>query len=243
MSSRNTNPGTNNTPSNLITQIASNSFVDNSPSLAAPLSHASMSHTPINLAEVLTPCVAFTPQVRHMGTLGSQDPEPQLNRRSCAKCHRRKFRCNKRQPCSNCVKAGLECVFPAPGRAPRSPRRESDGMLLGRLRHLEGIVESVGGCISVKGATPATSNTPAPSTGGENGKVKLLKTGNRDGHPNVLEADTEKTNGQGLHEGSGRFIIGEGTNRYVSNTFCVTLEDEVGRYVFPYSCNSSPTLT
>ncbi|KAL4997339.1 fungal-specific transcription factor domain-containing protein [Aspergillus recurvatus] len=67
-----------------------------------------------------------------------------LTVRSCITCRRRKVRCNKRSPCSNCVRAGVECIFPPPGRAPRRLKRPpaENAELLSRLRQLENIVEA-----------------------------------------------------------------------------------------------------
>ncbi|KAL6229910.1 hypothetical protein BDW75DRAFT_234842 [Aspergillus navahoensis] len=77
----------------------------------------------------------------------SHNPAPHhdsLTLRSCITCRRRKVRCNKRSPCSNCVRAGVECIFPPPGRAPRSLKRPpaENAELLSRLRQLENIVEA-----------------------------------------------------------------------------------------------------
>lgn len=80
----------------------------------------------------------------------STTADSNLNPRSCVTCRRRKVRCNKREPCSNCVKAGIECVFPGPGRAPRKQRRPPDVEVLSRLRRLEGVVESLGGTEAIE---------------------------------------------------------------------------------------------
>ncbi|KAI1752663.1 fungal-specific transcription factor domain-containing protein [Xylaria castorea] len=85
-------------------------------------------------------------------------PSATLNPRSCVTCRRRKVRCDKHMPCGNCRKAQIQCVFPAPGRAPRRPRAkdpnappkqtsEREMELLKRLRKLEGIVEDLSGQI------------------------------------------------------------------------------------------------
>lgn len=47
---------------------------------------------------------------------------PLLNPRSCVTCRQRKVRCDKLMPCTNCRRAQSNCVYPAPGRAPRRPR-------------------------------------------------------------------------------------------------------------------------
>merc|ERR1712072_515669 len=70
-----------------------------------------------------------------------------LNPRSCVTCRKRKVKCDRLYPCTNCNKAHIECVFPAPGRAPRKPRKPGDGRdkeLLERLRRLEGVVKGMG---------------------------------------------------------------------------------------------------
>lgn len=43
--------------------------------------------------------------------------------RSCVVCRRRKVRCDKLSPCSNCRRANIACVFPSTVRPPRWARR------------------------------------------------------------------------------------------------------------------------
>jgi hypothetical protein len=65
---------------------------------------------------------------------------------SCAACRRRKVKCDKVNPCSNCTKSGIECDYPPRKRAPRRPRKtlDTDGLsireaeLIKRLNKLEG---------------------------------------------------------------------------------------------------------
>ncbi|KAM0543181.1 hypothetical protein ACHAPJ_012436 [Fusarium lateritium] len=98
---------------------------------------------------------------------------PALNPRSCVTCRRRKVRCDKQMPCSNCRRAQIPCVFPAPGRAPRQPRRKDPNAptknssqreieLMKRLRKLEGIVEELSGQIEVEsgGKGPSSASSP-----------------------------------------------------------------------------------
>ncbi|PKK49661.1 hypothetical protein CI102_5430 [Trichoderma harzianum] len=66
---------------------------------------------------------------------------------SCVTCRRRKVKCDRKDPCSNCVKNQIECHFPVTGRLPRrrdpaawkSPT-EKQAELLDRLRRLESLV-------------------------------------------------------------------------------------------------------
>jgi len=76
-------------------------------------------------------------------------------------------------PCSNCRRAQIPCIFPAPGRAPRRPRpkdpnapgkqgsSERELELIKRLRKLEGIVEELSSQIEVEsvrhGCSPGNS--------------------------------------------------------------------------------------
>lgn len=66
---------------------------------------------------------------------------------SCVTCRRRKVKCDRRDPCSNCARNRIECHFPVTGRLPRrrdpttwkSPT-EKQAELLNRLRRLESLV-------------------------------------------------------------------------------------------------------
>lgn len=102
-----------------------------------------------------------------------------LNPRSCVTCRRRKVRCDKHMPCSNCRRAQISCVFPAPGRAPRRPRpkdpnappkqpsSERELELMKRLRKLEGIVDELSGQIELEAARHPSSSGPSPVTSAE----------------------------------------------------------------------------
>jgi hypothetical protein len=75
--------------------------------------------------------------------------------RSCHACNRRKVRCNKVFPCDNCVRLGVECTFPPPGRKPRKrPAKSNKAELISRLSLLEREVEKLG-AQDVVGAAPA----------------------------------------------------------------------------------------
>ncbi|OTA90716.1 hypothetical protein M434DRAFT_397806 [Hypoxylon sp. CO27-5] len=106
----------------------------------------------------------------------STTPSSALNPRSCVTCRRRKVRCDKFMPCGNCRKAQIQCVFPAPGRAPRRPRvkdpnappkqtSEREIELMKRLRKLESIVEDLSGQIEIETARhPSLSGGGSPET-------------------------------------------------------------------------------
>lgn len=164
-------------------------------------------------------------------------PAPHLNPRSCVTCRRRKVRCNKHEPCANCVKAGIDCVFPGPGRAPRKSRKPPDAELLSRLRRLEGVVQNLGVQADEHagdGGVVAPANLPGLSTAG-------IRTnfGGAYHHPHQHQhqhrarsgespgSDHDDSKRRSLDKQLGRLVINEDRSRYVSNTFWTAMSDEV----------------
>lgn len=146
---------------------------------------------------------------------------PRLNPRSCVTCRRRKVRCNKKNPCANCIRAGIECIFPAPGRAPRKSRKPPDAELLARLRRLEGVVHSLGAHVD------------------DNGLVSPAVTGSADIRARFGEAQSgdspssdrsDYTKRQSIDKHPGHLVISEDRSRYVSNAFWASMTEEVRRH-------------
>jgi hypothetical protein len=172
--------------------------------------------------------------------------------RSCVTCRKRKVRCDKREPCSNCTRAGSECIFPGPGRAPRRPRvggkatSDREAELLKRLRRLEGVVEELSGHVEgdvVKQSPESDSlqnQDPLP-TAANNGTVdkgqKNRVADTSEGTATRKWIDTLFKPGQAppksFHEsdaaggGAGRLVFDEGKSRYVSHPFWSQISEEV----------------
>lgn len=173
-------------------------------------------------------------------------PGPDASSRSCVTCRRRKVRCNKRSPCSNCVKAGTDCIFPPPGRAPRKSKRPPDTELLSRLRRLEGVIEHLSGknpeaastsvsptqptssgiSSALPSATAATSTVTAPQP------AAAPESKESTGCP--FESDPTKLNTGKFENEFGRLVIDEGRSRYVSNRLWASLGDEVWLENIPF---------
>lgn len=72
---------------------------------------------------------------------------------SCVTCRRRKVKCDRKDPCANCVRNNIECHFPVTGRLPRRSRdpnvwkspAQKQSELVGRLRRLENLVTELTG--------------------------------------------------------------------------------------------------
>lgn len=61
-----------------------------------------------------------------------------LERHSCARCARRKVRCDRASPsCANCYRTRSECIYRPPATSFRHRRRPPDDQLLARIRDYE----------------------------------------------------------------------------------------------------------
>ena len=157
-----------------------------------------------------------------------------LNARSCITCRKRKVKCDKRHPCSNCNRAAIECVFPGPGRAPRRSRKPPDTELLARLRRLEGVVQSLGKGIDEEiestkepAEVPKAEFEPLHPNGPENTNMKDAKAPKDCRMAGQYEVNPAYTGMGGLSKEFGRLKVENGKSRYVSNKFWNSLSEEV----------------
>lgn len=89
---------------------------------------------------------------------------------NCLNCKRRKVRCDRQFPCTNCVKGERDCVFPTSGRVFRRPEpristsgpRAKQIELMSRIRRLENVVD---------GLNTELESRPAPSGGSTPGSL------------------------------------------------------------------------
>ncbi|KAI1757174.1 fungal-specific transcription factor domain-containing protein [Xylaria castorea] len=63
---------------------------------------------------------------------------------SCVLCQQRKVRCDKKKPCSNCVKAGVDCRVVPPQPPRRRKKRIPERDLVDRLRKYEALLSQAG---------------------------------------------------------------------------------------------------
>ncbi|EZF29369.1 hypothetical protein H109_01567 [Trichophyton interdigitale MR816] len=146
-------------------------------------------------------------------------PETSPNPRSCVTCRRRKVRCNKHHPCSNCIKAKIECVYPSPGRAPRKSKKPRDTELLARLRTLENIVKNLGGPDAINGNP---SSLPLKKTTlHQNSAIEQPE--NYANTSDAMQQDatikSEAPDTSEIEENMGKLMVEEGGSQYVSHRF------------------------
>ena len=148
-----------------------------------------------------------------------------LNPRSCVTCRKRKVRCDKRHPCINCNKAGIECIFPGPGRAPRRSKKAPDTELLARLRKLEGMVKDMGKEVEEEEANAERAKRKPIVV---NGTLAEKDPGcNTSQFFNYLNQNDDGKATASLVKDFGRLVVEEGRSRYVSNKFWTSLSEEV----------------
>ncbi|KAJ3570988.1 hypothetical protein NPX13_g5538 [Xylaria arbuscula] len=131
--------------------------------------------------------------------------------RSCILCRQRKVKCDRRQPCSNCVRAGTNCVHPpGAGRAAKRSRQAVDTKVLDRLSQLETTIRRL-----QQQAKEHKASTPASE---QDSSIGPRAQGNRcvvDDAVQVTEAEL------------GRLVIEESQSRYVSNIMWADLTGEI----------------
>lgn len=217
------------------------------PPAAAQPDNAAGRHRPPHHPGNTTVYQTVGPDAHSGPILAPGSAQPALNPRSCVTCRRRKVRCDKQMPCSNCRRALVPCVFPAPGRAPRQQRPKDPNAppknssqreveLIKRLRKLEGIVEELSSQVEAEsaGKAPSSAGSPDRSQDGRrrtSGSIDLLTTGS----PLSKDIDLSRDhNGEAaarreLQRNFGRMVLDDhrGTSRYVSSSFWSKLNDEV----------------
>ncbi|KAL4868018.1 hypothetical protein BDV12DRAFT_197730 [Aspergillus spectabilis] len=126
--------------------------------------------------------------------------------RSCTLCRTRKIKCDRQQPCTNCIRAECPCIYPAGvGRAPKRPRKAVEAQLLAQLARLEGVVKRMEAQSSRSGSYLTAGGDGDAESGEGQGKEK--------------ETDVE---GQ-----FGRLVIDDMQSCYVSSVPWTKLGDEI----------------
>lgn len=159
-----------------------------------------------------------------------------LNPRSCVTCRRRKVKCDKKHPCSNCIRQSIECVFPPAGRAPRKPRKPLDGELADRLRRLESLVQGLGSQVREEESTPPSEGGEKDKDGTPEGKEEThdekIQRAKRELKSLVREKfeKQEKENPPdtaALTSSFGKLIVHESRSRYISPGMWAGLKTEL----------------
>lgn len=94
--------------------------------------------------------------------MSSSRPNRRIER-SCEVCHRRKVRCDKKSPCSQCIRSKFECSYPSSVAPPvRRPRKTTINDVASRISQMERTIESFRA--QQDATTASTSPQPSVST-------------------------------------------------------------------------------
>ncbi|KAI1324141.1 hypothetical protein F5Y16DRAFT_381676 [Xylariaceae sp. FL0255] len=126
--------------------------------------------------------------------------------RSCILCRQRKIKCDRRQPCSNCVKSRATCVHPpGAGRAAKRPRQAVDTKVLDRLSQLEGTIKR----LQTQAREREAASGPSPPS------ITQAQS------PKSSDGDTVPT------QELGRLVVEETQSHYVSNVMWADLTESI----------------
>ena len=156
--------------------------------------------------------------------------------RSCVICRKRKVRCDKLSPCTNCKRANIACIVPSDDRPPRWARRldrftnsaaspgttsqdataaagPGAGLVMDRLKNLEGLVKEL--TSQLEQANAANASAAASSSGNSPKDV-------------AQAASLSGATASNLHQNFGRLVVKDSNrNSYVSSGFWSRVSDEV----------------
>ena len=91
-------------------------------------------------------------------SVGPEQNDPKLF--ACTVCKQRKVKCNRSDPCSNCVKAGVACKFVPPASSRRRKRKTTREGLHARLSRYERILQSYGAKVDASDVQGGSDDSP-----------------------------------------------------------------------------------
>ncbi|RGP81254.1 transcription factor [Fusarium longipes] len=94
----------------------------------------------ISLNQVILPLLRLL-NILHIQL--TMTPPGELRKHACTICARRKVKCDKQDPCSNCQKAQTQCSYEAPP-PPKQRKRAADEELLAKLAQYEDLMQKNG---------------------------------------------------------------------------------------------------
>jgi len=129
---------------------------------------------------------------------------------SCILWQQRKVKCDRKDPCSACSKAHVECIFRAPAPPRRRKRRSPEVGLLARLKRYEELLKSYGAKIdnsNGEGVVIDPEGHDMESVTSDDTAGRIHK-GSSQAHSKMKEARSP-----GIE--NGRLVVGQGRSRYL----------------------------
>ena len=160
--------------------------------------------------------------MEHATSESSSTPEtpeiPNLKAHACSLCQRRKVKCDRKDPCRNCVKARVECIFRAPVPQRRRHRKPAEATLLARLRRYEELLKGFGVKIE-------TITSDAEMASRVEGMIIDTESTAAQSHENPAHMPVKTKQAQPQVE-RGEIVVKNGKTRYLENKLWTHLSDE-----------------
>ena len=138
---------------------------------------------------------------------------------SCTRCFERKVKCDRRSPCSNCLRFEADCIYRAPPAPNRRKKQPHEKYLLARLKDYESLLRSHGIGIEnpIMPAKPPSSNVvDRNALLDHQGSASSMQTGSAT-EPFIISNSRQ----------AGQLIIDQGKSRFVENNLWTSLSQEV----------------
>ncbi|GAD99309.1 C6 transcription factor, putative [Paecilomyces variotii No. 5] len=146
----------------------------------------------------------------------------QIYSRSCQTCNRRKVRCSRTLPCTNCVKSNTDCVFPGPGRAPRRKKRPLKAELVSRLDSLEEKIQGLTGELSIAQNQLLQRDISATEASDREQSPKKIEPPFYQHQENYRRCSVAPSDHQ-----KGRLVVDRESSRYITHEALVSLGDQI----------------
>ncbi|CAG8972941.1 hypothetical protein HYALB_00001361 [Hymenoscyphus albidus] len=147
-------------------------------------------------------------------------PSKNTRGHSCVLCQRRKVRCDRQKPCSNCLKSRAECVPSAPPLPRRRQKKVTETDLLAKVRRYEHLLKNHGIL------TEEDDDAEGEGPGAEEKRVERheYKSSRENGGPPHQSMCISTKAPEAV---TGALITNKGESHYVENTLWENLREEI----------------
>ncbi|KAI1468562.1 putative C6 transcription factor [Daldinia caldariorum] len=139
--------------------------------------------------------------------------EGDLKSYSCVICRQRKVKCDRRNPCSNCVKAEKPCDYVAPVRGKRKRTKPPKESLHAKLKRLQELLKSYGAKLE---PSDEVDDSDSESTVSHPNDDEMVRSRSPSHSDPIFKSQESKP----------KLITKEGTSRYFDITPWATIGDE-----------------
>lgn len=144
--------------------------------------------------------------------------------RSCQLCHRRKIRCDKKQPCASCARGGFQCHYPQAGQPIRRVRKTTIADVASRISDLEKTLVA-GAASQQQQQLPALRASPSASTPGTAFGLGLRPNHS---HPSVSRPTTAPASGPHEKSVNDEILLRKGSSsQYFDDVLISRVIEEV----------------